>query len=253
MLMLPAFAAGLLILTSHVIMGRQVLRRGIIFIDLAIAQIAALGAVAAVTVPWLMALAWVQWWLPLLFALVGALFIAGLERIASAELEALIGSLYVLSAALAVLLLSHDPHGHERLGQLLSGQILWINWSDLRLPTLLTGAFLGLWYWRPDWLNGRAFYPIFAVMITWSVAIVGIYLVFASLILPALAINRLGLARLRYGYGIGALSYGLGLLASFYWDLPAGSTIVALLVLHVGLVRGGWAWWLRLRQPLPQC
>ena len=244
-ILLPALAAGTLVLASHVVMGRQVLARGIIFIDLAIAQIAALGAVFASTHHELEHLAGSGLWMPLLFALFGAGLIALLEKHAKAELEAMIGCLYVLSAVAAMLLLAKDPHGGELLKQLLSGQILWTDWPALKLPGLCTALVLGLLLWRPSLLSGRAFYPLFALMITFSVQLVGVYLVFSSLILPALAVNRLkGTKALVLGYGAGLTGYLLGLWASATWDLPSGATIVCTLavvcaLMRVTLARGG--------------
>ncbi|WP_028117205.1 metal ABC transporter permease [Ferrimonas senticii] len=238
-ILLPALAAGLLVLATHVPMGQQVLKRGIIFIDLAIAQIAALGAVLAATHHELAHLPLVQWWLPLLFALAGSGLIALLERHAKAELEALIGCLYVLSAVAAMLLLSGDPHGGEQLKQLLSGQILWTDWSSLLLPTLVTALLLALLWWRPSLLEGASFYPLFALMITIAVPMLGVYLVFASLIIPALAVARgSGVTALLGGYGVGLGGYLLGLIASAWWDLPSGAAIVMALAAVALLWRG---------------
>ncbi|QIZ78961.1 metal ABC transporter permease [Ferrimonas lipolytica] len=237
-ILLPALAAGVLVLASHVVMGRQVLARGIIFIDLAIAQIAALGAVLANTSHQLEHLVGVGWWLPLLFAIAGAALIAWLERVAKAELEAMIGCLYVLAAVAAMLLLANDPHGGELLKQLLSGQILWTDWDALLWPSVATGVVLLLLWWRPTLLSGRGFYPLFALMITFSVQLVGVYLVFASLILPALAVNRMDGSRALFsGYGVGLAGYLVGLGLSACWDLPSGATIVASLVAVALLAR----------------
>ncbi|MBY5992278.1 metal ABC transporter permease [Ferrimonas balearica] len=237
-ILLPAMAAGVLVLASHVVMGRQVLARGIIFIDLALAQIAALGAVLAHTQHDLVHLPGMEWLLPALFALAGAALIAVLERHYKAELEALIGCLYVLSAVAAMLVLANDPHGGELLKQLLSGQILWTDWEGLRLPALITLVVLGLLAWRPGLLNGSAFYALFALVITASVQLVGVYLVFSSLILPALAVNRLsGRRALVWGYLTGLVGYGAGLWLSAGLDLPSGATIVCTLAVTALVVR----------------
>lgn len=237
-ILLPAFAAGLVVLASHVVMGRQVLRRGIIFIDLAIAQVAAVGAVLAVAVHDLEHLPLVHWWLPLLFALAGAALIAWFERVAPTELEALIGCLYVIAAVAAMLVLANDPHGGELLKQLLSGQILWTDWDALVWPAVFTAVVCGLMLGRPALANGRWFYPLFALMITFSVQLVGVYLVFASLILPALAGNRFsGAKSLLIGYGVGVLGYLVGLALSAYRDLPAGATVVISLAAMALLAR----------------
>ncbi len=237
-ILLPAMAAGLLVLASHVVMGRQVLSRGIIFIDLALAQVAALGAVLAHTQHELAHLPGMTWLLPALFALAGAGVIALLERHFKSELEALIGCLYVLSAVAAMLVLAQDPHGGELLKQLLSGQILWTDWHSLRLPALVTALVLGLLLWRPALLRGPAFYPLFALVITFSVQLVGVYLVFSSLILPALAVHRLsGRRALGWAYVTGVLGYASGLWLSAGGDLPSGATIVCTLALMALMVR----------------
>ncbi|MGI2260399.1 metal ABC transporter permease [Shewanella sp. GXUN23E] len=230
--LLPAFVAGLLVLSTHVVLGRQVLRRGIIFIDLAIAQVAALGTVLVQMHHELGEWPFVHLWMPLAFALAAAGIIAWLEKHMADELEAMIGCFYVLAAVLAMLLLSHDPHGGELLKQVLSGQILWVDWPALALPALASVAVLAAVLWRPALLHGRSFYLLFALMITLSVELVGVYLVFSSLILPALAVNRLrGPRQWPVAYLAGALGYLLGLWLSALYDLPAGATIVVTLAL----------------------
>ncbi|GAA5191528.1 metal ABC transporter permease [Ferrimonas gelatinilytica] len=236
----PALAAGLLVLSTHVILGQQVLKRGIIFIDLAIAQVAALGAVLVHTWPGAESVPGLHYLLPMLFALGSAAGIALLERYLREELEALIGCLYVLAAVAAMLLLAKDPHGGELLKQLLSGQILWLDWPALRFPALLTGVILALLYWRPHWLSGPQFYLLFALLIPLSVQLVGVYLVFASLVLPALAVvRRQGAAALWWGYTVGVLGFATGLGLSATLDLPSGATIVVTLALAALLARIG--------------
>ncbi len=234
-ILLPAFAAGLLVLASHVPLGQAVLKRGIVFLDLAIAQIAGLGVVIAHSLggaemgdygPWLTQLAAVS------AALLGALFLHRMERLASARQEAIIGVTFVAAACLALILMSHDPHGAEHLQDLLVGQILWTTWSDLLPLVAVTALMLAAWYglgWRASPL---AFYLLFALTITASVQVVGIYLVFASLIVPALVAGE-SLAR---GLAIGAAGYALGLIASGLFDLPSGAAIVLALVAVAGLL-----------------
>ena len=230
-ILLPAFAAGLLVLASHVPLGQAVLRRGIVFLDLAIAQIAGLGVVIAHSLggedmPWLTQFAAVS------AGLLGALFLHRMEKLSSTRQEAIIGVTFVAAACLALILMSHDPHGAEHLQELLVGQILWTTWSGL-LPlagvtTLVLAAWFGL-NWRASPLG---FYLLFAVTITASVQVVGIYLVFASLIVPALVSGE----RLLRGYVIGAAGYALGLIASGLFDLPSGAAIVLALVMVAGLL-----------------
>ncbi len=237
-ILLPAFAAGILVLSTHVVLGKQVLKRGIIFIDLAIAQIAALGAMVVHMDHDIAELAYAHIWMPALFALIGAGVIAWLAKRMVDELEAMIGCFYVLSAVAAMLLLSNDPHGAELLKQLMSGQILWVSWQQLLLPTIAYSAILALIFIKPKILNGAAFYLLFALVITLSVELVGVYLVFSSLILPALAINKLtGKYVLLYAYVVGLVGYLLGLYLSASFDLPSGAAIVATLALSAIVFR----------------
>lgn len=237
-ILLPAFAAGILVLSTHVVLGRQVLKRGIIFIDLAIAQIAALGAIVVRMDHDVAELAFVNIWMPALFALAGAGVIAWLAKRMAEELEAMIGCFYVLSAVAAMLLLSNDPHGGELLKQLMSGQILWVNWQQLLLPTIVYSAILAAIFAKPKILDGALFYLLFALVITLSVELVGVYLVFSTLILPALAINKLlGNYALMWAYGVGLVGYLFGLFLSASFDLPSGATIVATLALSAALFR----------------
>lgn len=229
-ILLPALVAGILVLSTHIVLGGQVLKRGIIFIDLAIAQVAALGAIVAHIDHRLEEIPFSNVWTPALFALAGAAFIAWLSKRMAGELEAMIGCFYVLSAVAAMLLLANDPHGAELLKQLMSGQILWVSWSQLILPTLVYSLVLLTIYLRPHILDGVGFYLLFALVITLSVELVGVYLVFSTLILPALALNKYrGKGRLFYAYLVGLLGYVLGLVLSATLDLPSGAAIVATL------------------------
>ncbi|WOH37166.1 metal ABC transporter permease [Thalassotalea fonticola] len=225
-ILLPAFVAGLLVLSTHVPLGYQVLKRGIIFIDLAIAQIAGLGAVVVQTTDIGHHLPGASYIVAALFALSGAGVIALFERFAKQQLEALIGCLYVLSATGAFLLLANDPHGGDLLKQVLSGQILWVTFSDLYLHMVLYAAIIALMTFKSALLSGRWFYFVFAIAITSSVQMVGVFLVFSTLIIPALATVRLARFNTRFAYLIGVLAYLIGLVASATWDLPSGAAIV---------------------------
>lgn len=237
-ILLPALAAGILVLSTHIILGKQVLKRGIIFIDLAIAQVAALGAIVAHMDHTLEDMPYSHVWMPALFALAGAGFIAWLSKRMAGELEAMIGCFYVLSAVAAMLLLANDPHGAELLKQLMSGQILWVSWSQLLLPAVVYALVLVVVFLRPQILDGAGFYLLFALVITLSVELVGVYLVFSTLILPALAVNQyLGKGRLFYAYLVGLVGYVLGLLLSASFDLPSGAAIVATLAVSALVFR----------------
>lgn len=225
-LLLPAFVAGLLVLATHVPMGIQVLNRGIVFIDLTIAQIAGLGVIAADRFGfepqgWAVQLSAVS------AALVGALFLTFTEKRWPEVQEALIGTLFVLAASGGALLLADNPHGGEHLKDLLVGQILWVNPSQLWPVALLTAALLAVWWRWQQKIGALGFYVLFSFAVTASVQLVGIYLVFASLIIPALATRHYpARQRLPVGYLLGAASYAAGLACSAWADLPPGAVIV---------------------------
>lgn len=219
----PAFAAGLLVLSTHVPLGREVLRRGIIFVDLAIAQIAALGVIVAYAFGWEDSPITVQA-AAAAAALLGAVGMTFTERRWPDRQEALIGVTFVVAASLGLLLLGHSPHGGEHLKDLLAGQILWVSWPQLLPVALLYAGILGLWFWLGSRLGRIGFYLLFAVAVTASVQLVGVYLVFASLILPALATRRIAAA-----YAVGIAGYAAGLIASSWLDLPSGPTVVCAL------------------------
>ncbi len=226
-IIVPALLAGLLILSTHVPLGTEVLRRGIIFIDLAIAQIAALGVIAANATGWEVE-GWVVQIVAVSAALLAAFVLHWTDKRWPDIQEALIGVSFVLAATAGILLLAGNPHGGEHLTELLVGQILWVNYSQLLPLFVVSAAVLVAWYWMRDRLAGFGFYALFAVAVTSSVQLVGVYMVFACLIIPALAtrhIERRGL-RIVCGYGVGVAGCLAGLLLSVVADLPAGAVIV---------------------------
>ena len=220
----PAFIAGLLILATHVPLGQEVLKRGIIFIDLAIAQIAGLGVIAAYRFGW-ETHGWQVQLAALGSALIAALILGWLEKRYQQFQEALIGITFVLASTASILLLADNPHGGESLKDLLVGQILWITWDQLLAPALVAVFILITWSTCRQKLNHLGFYLLFALAITSSVQLIGVYLVFASLIIPALGSvgHKNGLWT---GYLIGVSGYGLGLILSSLLDLPSGAVIV---------------------------
>ncbi len=221
--LLPAFAAGLLVLSTHLPLGRQVLARGIIFRDLAAAQMAGLGVIAAEALgfhggDWQVQLAAGA------SALIGAAILHGLERCWPQIQEALIGVAFVLTVTASLLAVADHPHGGEQIKALLAGQILWVGWRQLAVVAVLYAGLLLVHALRPA---GVVFYLVFAVAVTASVQLVGVYLVFATLILPALAVRGLDPpTALVRGYLIGALGYAVGLAVSAALDLPSGPAIV---------------------------
>lgn len=227
----PACVAGLIVLSTHVPLGRQVLSRGIIFIDLAIAQIAGLGVILAqslgIDAHGDHGGAYGTQIAAAVAALLGAGLLAWTDKRWPERQEPLIGTLFVLAATGGLLLLANNPQGGEHLKDLLVGQILWVSYPQLLFPALLSAALLGIMVWRRGQLAGVWFYGLFALAITVSVQLVGVYLVFASLIVPALATSAMkGRGRLALAYGIGIAGYVLGLVLSAVLDLPSGAMIV---------------------------
>ncbi len=244
--LLPAFLACLILTGIHTYLGIHVIQRGVIFVDIALAQIAALGMTVALWIgfhsegqaAYLFALG---------FAALGSIFFAFFrdERIPQ---EALIGVSFAVSSALAVLIASVLPHGGEHLKFILSGNILWVNTSQL-LKTFLIYALIGgfHYYFRNIFLlvssrpavarqQGHRirlwdffFYLTFAVVITSSVQIAGVLLVFSFLIVPALCsllfFESLR-GRLLFGWFIGSVTSLAGLTVSYFLDLPTGPTLV---------------------------
>lgn len=221
----PALLAGLIVLSTHVPLGRRVLERGIIFVDLAIAQTAGLGVIAAST------LGWEVHGLPAQAAAFSAAIGAGLlltwteSRFAIVQ-EALIGMLFVLAATGGILLLAGNPRGGEELKDLLVGQILWVDWHTLGPAALLSAAVLAGWLRYQRRLGHLGFYLLFALSVTVSVQLVGLFLVFASLIVPALVIRNLERHALLTGYAFGLAGYLVGLGVSAQLDLPTGAVII---------------------------
>lgn len=224
----PALAAGLLVVATHVPLGIRVLERGIVFIDLAVAQIAALGVILASWMSFAPEGAAVQA-AALGAALAGALALNWTERLWPEAQEAVIGVAFILAANAGILLLAANPHGAEHLKELLTGQILWVPPARLPLAALVSAAILALWFGLRARLGRLGFYVLFAVAVTLSVQLVGVYLVFATLIIPALATRSLRRGRLAAAYALAAAGYVAGLALSLFSDLPAGPLLVCVL------------------------
>jgi zinc/manganese transport system permease protein len=235
----PAIVAGLLVLSTHVPLGQEVLKRGIIFIDLAIAQIAGLGVLAAGVMGWEEHM-WAVQLSAVSAALVASAGLHWTEKRWPQSQEPLIGILFVLAATGSILLLAENPHGAQHLKDLLVGQILWSTWPSLLYIAGLYAGLLIVWFKWHDQIGHRGFYIIFAFVVTASVQLVGVYLVFASLIIPALATQKLhGRRRLMTGYFLGALAYVTGIVLSALFDLPTGAVTVWTMA-ALALVVGGW-------------
>ena len=224
-ILLPALAAGVLVTATHVPLGMQVLARGIVFIDLAIAQVAGCGVLLADQLGFEAEGIAVQV-AALAAALGGALLLTWTEKIWPDVQEAVIGVVFVLAASGSVLLLASNVHGSEHLRDLLVGQILWAQPHRLAWAALVYAGVLALWFGARERLGRTGFYVLFAVAVTVSVQLVGLYLVFATLIVPPLATRRIVRGRLAAAWGLGAAGYALGLVLSTALDLPSGPAIV---------------------------
>ena len=235
-LLWPAFAVAICLVGIHTYFGIEVLRRKVIFVDLALAQIAALGATVAFLLghPVQSAAAYVY---SLGFTLVAAVVLA-FTRAWSARIpqEALIGVIYVVAAAAAILLIDRAPQGAEHLKQILTGNIVTSGIDELVFIAPLYLAIAAVHAILRRWLAQSAsvawdflFYATFGIVVTSSVALAGVLLVFSFLIIPA-AIGVLyadTLARqLAIGWVAGALTSAGGLALSFIVDLPTGATMV---------------------------
>lgn len=221
----PALLAGLLVAATHVPLGTQVLARGIVFIDIAIAQIAGCGVLLADKLglgtegleAQVAALA---------AALGGALLLTWTERLWPEVQEAVIGVVFVLAATGGVLLLASNAHGSEHLRDLLVGQILWVKKGQLAVVAAVYAAILAVWFRWGARIGRAGFYVLFALAVTLSVQLVGLYLVFATLIVPPLATRALVGGRLAAAWAIAGVGYAAGLAFSTMADLPSGPAIV---------------------------
>ena len=243
------FLACLVLTGIHVYLGLHVLARGIIFVDLALAQVAALGITVAVLAGHPIQ-SGAAYWYALAFTLAGSLLFA-VSRTHRAPIpqEAFIGIVYAVSAAIAILVIDRVPQGSEYIKQLLVGSILTVTLREVGTLALLY-VIMGSLHWtirRPlleisldpeaaiskgRWVRwwDFVFYASFGFVVTSSVQIAGVLLVFSYLIVPAAIaalLVRSVSARLALGWGLGFVVSLLGLVASATWDLPTGATVVA--------------------------
>ena len=181
-------------------------------------------------------------------ALGGALLLTWTERVWPDVQEAVIGVTFVLAATGGILLLASNAHGSEHLRDLLVGQILWVQPVRLAWAAGVYALVLTLWFGFGERLGRTGFYVLFALAVTVSVQLVGLYLVFATLIVPPLATRRMARGRLATAWILGALGYAAGLALSTAFDLPSGPVIVWSLC-GVGLVWYGFQ--TPLSRPIP--
>jgi zinc/manganese transport system permease protein len=232
----PSFLVAVCLVGVHAYFGIQVLARKVIFVDLALAQIAALGATVAFMLghP---AQSPATYGYSLLFTLLAAVLLAFTQAWAvRVPQEALIGVIYVVAAAAAILLIDRAPQGAEHLKQILTGNILTSGSSELALIVPLYAA-VGLLHWLlRSRLGGDGslawefvFYSTFGAVVTSSVAIAGVLLVFSFLIIPAAIGLMFASSRgrqLAIGWITGTVTSAAGLGVSFVLDLPTGATMV---------------------------
>ncbi|MDA0901941.1 MAG: metal ABC transporter permease [Proteobacteria bacterium] len=230
----PALIIGIVIAIIHGALGIKVLQKGIIFIDLAIAQIAAFGFVLADLIFHKSHLT--SQLIALLATIIAALFFYYIEKKSPKQQEAIIGSAFVLFGSLTMLMLANAVHGAEEIKDLMSGQILFVTWEDIWLHLPIYIAVIAIWLLKPKLQNGLTFYVLFAIAVTQSVELVGVYVVFASLILPALAALKYK-NQLLAAWCCGILSIFLGIFLSFILALPAGGLIVVCYVVIAALFK----------------
>jgi zinc/manganese transport system permease protein len=260
-ILLPAFVASLILTGIHSYLGIHVVERGVIFVDLSLAQIAAFGGTVGYLAGHEMHSTG-SYVYSLVFTLLGAAIFAltkshGRTRIPQ---EAIIGIVYAVSAACAVLVMSKATRETEHLKEMLVGNILSVSWPELAKTAalfVLVGVFhfalrkkfllismnepeaekqgLSIRLW--DFL----FYGSFGLVVTSSVPIAGVLLVFSYLIVPAVSAmlfsQRLGV-RLAIGWSMGAITSAIGVYLSYLWDLPTGATIVTTLGAGLLLLSG---------------
>ncbi|WP_163932319.1 metal ABC transporter permease [Paraferrimonas sp. SM1919] len=227
---------GALVLATHVKLGTQVISRGIVFIDLAIAQIAGLGVLISQQHFVEETFGDSAQLLAYGFALLGAGLIAKLAKRSASEREAVIGTVYVCASALGVLLISSNPHGAEQFKSILNGQILWVQWHDMLPLAVYSLGFAVALKYKPRLLESDAFYYIFALLITASVQLVGIYLVFACLVFPVITFRHASKQWLK-GVTMGLVAFLAAVDLSYHWDLPTGAAIVVTMAAFMVSIR----------------
>ena len=249
--MAAPFAACLVLVGIHAYFGIHVIERRVLFVDLAVAQFAALGAVVGFSFghhPGELGSTLYS----MLFATVAAALFA-LTRMRHEKLpqEAIIGITFVVASAAAILVADRAPEGAEHIKETLAGSLLWVTWPTVVKDLIIYSA-VGLFHWifrkrfllitmDPEEAFRRGwkvrwwdflFYLSFGIIITFSVEIGGILMVFAYLVIPACVAILLHAGmrwRLVIGWIVGVLGSGIGLVGSYYLDMPTGPAIVVVL------------------------
>ena len=257
------FVASLILTGIHAYLGVHVVERGVIFVDLSLAQIAALGATIAILLPFTGGdpHAPVVYWISLVFTFIGAL-IFSLFRMKDSRIpqEAVIGICYAVASAAAILAMSKATSESEHLKDMLVGNILAVSWFEVGKTAALYGA-IGLFHFifrkrflaisiDPDKAEAEGtsirfwdflFYASFGFVVTSSVAIAGVLLVFCYLIVPSVAAmmyaRNIG-PRLAIGWTMGTVVSALGVWLSLVLDLPTGATIVCTFGIVLAIMAG---------------
>ena len=247
-LLLAPFVACLVLAGIHCYLGIHIVSRGVIFVDLALAQVAALGSTVALLAGYELH-STEAYLISLSFTFFGAaVFALGRVRDESVPQEAIIGIVYAVSSATAILVLDKSPHGSEAIKDMLVGSILFVTWPQIikisaiyvavgALHFLLRKRFLlismnpreakqsGMWIRFWDFI----FYITFGFVVTSSVRVAGVLLVFSYLVVPAVCaifFSKSVTSRLIIGWSLGFLASIFGLYASARWDLPTGASVV---------------------------
>jgi len=247
-LMLKPFLACLILTGIHAYLGLHVIERGVIFVDLALAQLAAFGTTVGFLSGWALHTTG-NYLCALSFTILGAaIFAVTRFRRQIVPQEALIGIVYAIASAASILVLSRSANGGEELKSLLVGHLLFVNWAEIiKIATIYSAIGLAHWIFRKPLLEisrnperafaeGRNvriwdffFYGAFGVIVTSSTELAGVLLVFSFLVVPSvcgvLLANTIR-TRLLVGWACGIATSVLGTAISYYWDLPTGATIV---------------------------
>ena len=259
------FAASLILTGIHAYLGVHVIERGVIFVDLSLAQIAALGSTIAILLPFTGQDPHGPWvyWTGLLFTFIGAAIFSTVRvRHARIPQEAIIGITYAVASAATILAMSQSTSESEHLKDMLVGNILAVSWPEVGKTAALYAG-IGLFHYlfrRPflaislnhaqaeaEGLSVRfwdfLFYASFGFVVTSSVSIAGVLLVFSYLIVPSVAAvlyaDRIG-PRLAIGWTMGTVVSALGIFLSVKLDLPTGAAMVCtfgLVLIVMALVR----------------
>jgi zinc/manganese transport system permease protein len=268
-LMLAPLVAALVLIVLHAYLGIHIIARGVIFVDLALAQVAALGFTSATLMgfePGSLA----GYLLSVGATLIGAAILS-VSRIKHEYVtqEALIGVVFVTASAATILLAAQAPRGSEHVEELLTGTLLWVTWGEIWQTALIYAVVGGIHWllrekfltislkpkeaaakdWRLRWWD-FVFYGLFGVVVTSSVGIAGVLVVFSFLVIPAIIAFMFVRKRaqlLAVAWAVGIVATVIGLFASFQFDLPTGPVIVcvfalsllgALVIRRIGLGHG---------------